>query len=135
MKTTALAELKKITRFQQLRFRCKTHSSGDRMINVKTLLNGTGTAVVESFCRATDEYPASCGSYQAYGDDNSILTADCSKWKWHPLDKNEKLFSHPLWAPGQTHWNLLTDDDRFECDDPILKKVIRNGDIWEVYVR
>ena len=138
MKTTALADLKKITRFQQLRFRCKTRNHGDRLIHIKTVLNSTGAAVVDSFCRVTDERPASCGSYQAYGDDTSILSADCSKWKdgkWFQLDKNEKLFSHPIWTQGGGHWNLLTDDGRFECDDQIQAAVIRNGDIWEVFAR
>ena len=138
MKTAALADLRKITRFQQLRFRCKTQIHHPRLLNIKTLLNALGTAVVESFCSATSDYPASCGSYQVYGDNNSNLGQDCSAWKdgeWHPLDNNEKLFSHPMWADSRTHWNLLTKAKRFECDDPQISATIRTGDFWEVYAR
>ena len=136
MTTSALADLRKVTRFKQMKFKCRTSGNGGRYLNIKTRKNLAGTAVVEYFCNTTAAFPASCGSYVASAGDNSIIGGNCASWgTWKTFNNDEKLFDHPMYIHGSAHWNILPNINRFECDDPARAGVIGKGDYWTVHVR
>eukprot|EP00112_Aurelia_sp_Birch-Aquarium-sp1_P023791 Seg7233.1 transcript_id=Seg7233.1/GoldUCD/mRNA.D3Y31 product=Intelectin-1 protein_id=Seg7233.1/GoldUCD/D3Y31 len=144
MKSTALAELHKVTGFTQLRFRCK--KSSGKALHIKTKENSLGSAVVNRLIGTTSSFPASCGSFETIDGDNSNLGRNCEKWNknqgsWllsDPLVKAD-LFNHLMSISNESHWVVGIENPwgggliRENCDDEA--SAITLGDVWEVYVR
>ena len=157
---TALAMLKKLINFTQIRFKCYVFSSG-RNLDIATAENTTGYRVVNFFTNITNlGFPDACYSFTRLPDDNSKLSTECSNWgkdkgayevgKWghETVLFENRLIIFPLFVLGKTHFHLPAyrhggctvpairqgDCSRWECDDSHLY-TSNSQDYWKIFVR
>ncbi|XP_068690044.1 uncharacterized protein [Montipora foliosa] len=120
---TAMAQLRAILPFTQLRFQCRKQKG--RTFHVSTAANSSGEAVVKYFVGQTDVQPSACQSFVKMEDDNSKLAQLCNKWgregpryevgKWGHNRIEDRLNIYPAFAFGTYHW--LIDGSYQLCDD------------------
>lgn len=140
-------ELRTLHKFTQIRFRCyKQHG---RTIDLVTVANSTGEAVVEYFSGQTDKEPSSCGSFARVKGDNSRLAKQCTRWGtnkttgqhyaglWSGTRSGEEvMYDHALYVAREAHWTIGRSGGRWECDDFVnVNYTVSENDFWRVYVR
>ncbi|XP_068724058.1 uncharacterized protein [Montipora capricornis] len=101
---TAMAQLRAILPFTQLRFHCRKQKG--RTFHVSTAANSSGEAVVKYFVGQTDVQPSACQSFVRMEDDNSKLAQLCNKWgregpryevgKWGHNRIEDRLYYYPI---------------------------------------
>ena len=111
--------------------------------HVVTAANRLGEAVVRYFSGDINVQPASCGSYVLMEDDKSWLARQCRRWdlsrgRWSRSNvrsnkAGERLYNHAAWIKRAFHWNLVTGQNNFCCDDSGAPP--SSGDFWKVFVR
>ena len=142
----AMLELRTNLSFTQIRFHCSKQQG--RTFHVATVTNSSGEAMVQYFSSQTDVQPDACGSFVRMDDDDSLMARRCHEWgvdgwapnnvfkigKWgHSYHNQLRLTDHPAFVVGLSHWLLLQDGSRLECDDYISG--ISSGDFWKIFVR
>ena len=139
MKSNALKQLRKLTGYNQFRFKCKTQG-GTHLLHIKTTLAEKGLEVTDCLTvsnSTTKVFLPACDTFMRMGDDNSTIGKQCQSWNWNNKYGHDRwLISHAVYIPHELHWNLGF-YGRYECDSFKLKnpETISNGDFWEVYVR
>ena len=139
MKSSALKQLRKLTGYNQFRFKCKTQG-GTHLLHIKTTLAEKGLEVTECLTvsnSTTKVALSACGTYAKMQDDKSSIGASCKRWAWdNNHGKDRWLMDHAMYIYGEVHWNL-GNEHRYECDSHKSKdsKTISNGDFWEVFVK
>ena len=74
--------------FSQLRFYCLADHP-NRTFHIRTLSINSGPLVANYFHPSLSTGPKSCGSFERYAVDNSVLANNCFHWCSHGLDGNE----------------------------------------------
>ncbi|XP_068678288.1 uncharacterized protein [Montipora foliosa] len=140
---TAMAQLRAILPFTQLRFQCRKQKG--RTFHVSTAANSSGEAVVKYFVGQTDVQPSACQSFVKMEDDNSKLAQVCNKWglegqryevgKWGHNRIEDRLNMYPAFAVNTYHWRI---DSLYQlCDDlhPGYLALTPGNDFWKIFVR
>ena len=143
-----MKELRARLSFTQLRFRCQKQHG--RTIDVATVANSTGEAVVQYFSGQTEVLPASCGSFARAKGDNSRLAKHCERWgynasahksagKWNTVRSGEEvMYDHAFYIRNEGHWVIGRTGQRWECDDFVNEynyTPVSKNDFWKIYVR
>ena len=136
---SVIKELQVITQFKQLRFECyKLYY--DSKIDIATLDNAKGHAVVNFFLFQNVTAPLACGSYKTLPNDNSKLGAVCSSWygqTWASTGQqatSQQLYELPFFVSGKNYFMVGNSKygQRWRCDDYSTAK--EQGE-WKYYFR
>ena len=139
MKSNALKQLRKLTGYNQFRFKCKTQG-GTHLLHIKTTLAEKGLEATECLTvsnSTTKVVLPACDTYTKMQDDKSSIGASCNRWAWdNNHGKDRWLMDHAMYIYSTSHWNL-GNQHRYECDSYKKEnpKTIVNGDFWEVFVK
>ena len=138
---TAMAQLRAILPFTQLRFHCRKQKG--RTFHVSTAANSSGEAVVKYFVGQTDVQPSACHSFVRMEDDNSKLAQLCNECekegslykvgKWGHNRIEDRLYYYPIFTSHTYHWVIR--DSRRLCDDNLSTSSLTTGDFWKIFVR
>ncbi|EDO46921.1 predicted protein [Nematostella vectensis] len=142
----ALAELRRLTGFNQLRYYCHKRVTG-RTFHVTTALNPAGLEVVRYFTGNTSQ-PLACGSYHRLPDDDSILASNCAgwgnygvtdwpgKWGYHKHKEEFRVYNEPIfWKTNSSKIYVNLMPSSLLCDEPNNYTEYSEGDTWRLYVR
>ena len=121
---SVIKQLQVITQFKQLRFECYKPSH-NRKVDIATLDNAKGHAVVNFFLFQNATPPLACGSYKTLPNDNSKLGAVCSSWYGQTWARtgtqatSQQLYELPFFVSGK-HSFMVGNNKHgkiWRCDD------------------
>ena len=126
---SAIKQLQVITQFKQLRFEC-FKPSVNRRVDIATLDNAKGHAVINFFLFQNTTPPLACGTYKTLPNDNSKLGAVCSLWygkTWAKSGKqatSKQMYEWPFFVSGKNYFLIGNNgkEQRWRCDDYSFEK-------------
>ena len=137
---SAIKQLQVITQFKQLRFECYNRHY-NKKIDIATLDNTKGHAVVNFFLFQNVTAPLACGTYKTLPNDNSKLGAVCSSWygqTWAYAGRpatSKQLYELPFFIDGNNYFmvgNKKHGSKIWQCDG--YARINRPGE-WKYYFR
>lgn len=127
--------LQEKTGFTQLRYKCYKQYH-KYTIDIATKPDASGKVVVDYLLSRTDTRPLACGTFTAFGRDNSRLSANCGEWKdgrWGRSGEGaNRIYFSMAYVPSTYHFIIpLTSSNAYFCDDMGQSKV----GSWKFYFR